>query len=140
VDSALAGLLGASISAIAGIAGGFIAAWQQQKADRLRWRQARADELRLEERRSVLELTSLLAEGSQAAAWLSWAATVKPAQAVIAEADEYNARMRALMPRLFSAQAAASGLSDSAFSRIDPLVQRLVGLDTKLGDASVRLS
>jgi hypothetical protein len=82
VDAALAGLLGASIGAISGVCGGFVAGWQQRKAEALRWQQARADELRKEERRSLLELTSLLAEGSQAAAWLCWAATVKPASAV----------------------------------------------------------
>ena len=99
----------------------------------------RADELRKEERRSLLELTSLLAEGSQAAAWLCWAATVKPASAVKADAGEYDARMRALLPRLFSAQAAASGLSETAFAQIDLLVQRLISLDTKLGTAAFRL-
>lgn len=61
------------------------------------------------------------------------------AEAVKVEAREYDARMRLLMPRLFCAQAAASGLSDEAFSQIDPLVQRLVSLDTKIGNASVRL-
>lgn len=139
MDAALAGLLGAFIGAIAGILGGFIAGWQQRKADVLRWKQARADELLKEERRSLLELTSLLAEGSQAMAWLSWAATANPAEAVKVEAREYDARMRLLMPRLFCAQAAASGLSDEAFSQIDPLVQRLVSLDTKIGNASVQL-
>jgi len=139
MDAALAGLLGASIGAIAGILGGFIAGWQQRKVEVLRWKQERADELRKEERPSLLELTSLLAEGSQAMAWLCWAATAKSAEAVKADAHEYDARMRALMPRLFSAQAAASGLSEEAFSQIDPLVQRLLSLDTKLGNASVRL-
>jgi hypothetical protein len=139
MDAALAGLLGASIGAITGLLGGFTAAWQQRRGDLLRWRQARVDELWKEERRSLLELTNLLAEGSQAAAWLAWAATVKTVDAVKADAHEYDARMRALLPRLFSAQAAASGLSETAFSEIDPLVQRLLTLDTRLGNASVRL-
>ena len=33
MDAALAGLLGASIGGVAGILGGFIAGWQQQKAE-----------------------------------------------------------------------------------------------------------
>jgi hypothetical protein len=139
MDAALASLLGASIGAITGVCGGFVAGSQQRKGETLRWRQARADELRKEERRSLLELTSLLAEGSQAAAWLCWAATIKPADAVKADVNEYETRMRALLPRLFSAQAAASGLSETAFSQIDPLVQALISLDTKLGTASFRL-
>jgi hypothetical protein len=110
MDAALAGLLGASNGTITGVFGGFIAGWQQRKGEALHWKQARADERRKEERRSLLELTSLLAEGSQVAAWLSWAATAKPADAVKADAHEYDARMRAILPRLFSAQAAASGL------------------------------
>ena len=139
VDAALAGLLGASIGAITGLCGGFVAGWQQRKVETLRWRQARTDELRKEERRSLLELTSLLAEGSQNAAWLCWAATVKSVEAVKADADDYETRMRALLPRLFSAQAAASGLSEEAYQQIDPLVQRLISLDTHLGDVSSRL-
>lgn len=139
MDAGLAGLLGAAIGAIAGLGGGFVAGWQERKVEALRWRQARADELRKEERRSLLKLTSLLAEGSQNAAWLCWAATVKPVEAVKVDADDYNARMRALMPRLFSAQAAASGLSEEAYEQIDPLVQRLISLDTHLGDLSSHL-
>lgn len=139
MDAALASLLGASIGAITGVCGGFVAGSQQRKVETLRWKQARADELRKEERRSLLELTSLLAEGSQAAAWLCWAATIKSADAVKADASDYETRMRALLPRLFSAQAAASGLSETAFSQIDPLVQSLISLDTKLGTASFRL-
>jgi len=139
VDAALAGLLGASIGAVTGVGGGFVTGWQQRKGETLRWRQARADELRKEERRSLLDLTGLLAEGSQNAAWLCWAATVKSLAAVKADADDYDGRMRALMPRLFSAQAAASGLSEKAFQQIDPLVQRLIELDHQLGNASVRL-
>jgi hypothetical protein len=139
MDAALAGLLGASVGAIAGILGGLVAGWQQRKSDALRWQQARADDLRREERRSLLELTSLLAEASQAAAWLSWAATIKSADALKAEASEYDVRMRAIMPRLFSAQAAASGLSDESFSQMDPLVDRLLSLDSDLGEVSLRL-
>lgn len=139
MNAALAGLLGASIGAIAGIFGGFVAGWQQRKADALRWEQARADELRREERRSLLELTSVLAEGSQAAAWFSWAASVMSAEAVKAEAREYDARMRVIMPRLFSAEAAASGLSEAAFSQMDAFVERLLSLDSDIGKVSVRL-
>jgi hypothetical protein len=87
MDAALASLHGVSIGAITGVCGGFVAGSQQRKGETLRWRQARADELRKEERRSLLELTSLLAKGSQAAAWLCWAVTIKPADAVKASLD-----------------------------------------------------
>src|SRR5689334_18794678 len=107
MDAALAGLLGASIGAITGLLGGVVVAWQQRRSDLLRWKQARVDELWKEERRSLLELTNLLAEGSQAAVWLTWAATAKTVDAVKADVQDYDARMRALLPRLFSAQAAA---------------------------------
>jgi hypothetical protein len=139
MDAALAGLLGASIGAISGVLGGLVAGRQQRKLESVRWKQARADEVRIEERRSLLELTKLLAEGYQAASWLSWAAEVKPIDAVKADANDYDTRMRTLLPRIASAEAAASGLSDEAFARIDPFVERLLILDTKLGAASVRL-
>jgi hypothetical protein len=47
--------------------------------------------------------------------------------------------MRAVLPKLFSAEAAASGLSDEAFSAIDPLVRRLLTLDNNLATAAVKL-
>jgi hypothetical protein len=139
MDAALAGLLGTSVGAVAGVLGGFVTGRQQQKNELMRWRQQRDDDVWKEERRSLLELTNLLAEASQAVVWLAWAATVKSVEAVKADANEYDGRMRAILPRLFSAQAAASGLSEQAFAQIDPLVQELLTLDTALGEASVRL-
>ena len=139
MDAAIAGLVGASIGALTGLLGGLIANWNQQRADLTRWRQARADDLWKEERRSLIELTNLMAEGCQAVIWLTWSATVKPADAIGQEASEYDARMRILLPRLFSAQAAASGLSDEAFVKIAPLVERILALDTAVGGACTLL-
>jgi hypothetical protein len=139
MDAALAGLIGASIGAMASLLGGLISGWQQRKGDAQRWYRERATEVWKEERRSLLELTTLLAEGAHAASWLCWAATGKPDEALKADVAEYDAKMRQLLPRLVSAQAAASGLSEEAFENIDPLVQRLFALDTQIGDATVQL-
>src|SRR5689334_17011473 len=71
MNAAIAGLLGAGIGAVAGLLGGLVSAWQQRKNDVARWHQARLDDLRREERRSLIELTNVLAEASQAAVWLT---------------------------------------------------------------------
>jgi hypothetical protein len=44
--------------------------------------------------------------------------------------------MRELLPQMMSAQAAAAGLSDDAFERIDPLVEELFTLDATVGTAA----
>lgn len=133
MDPAVAGLLGAAIGALSGLCTSLVTGWHQRQLERRRWQQSRSDELGKEERRALLELTTLLAEGSQNAAWLAWAAGAKPMHALQDEASDYELRMRLLLPKLFSAEAAASGLSDTAFAEIDPLVQRLVALDTRIG-------
>jgi hypothetical protein len=139
MDAAVAGLAGAAIGALSGLFTAVVTGWNQRRSDRQRWQQTRIDELWKEERRALLELTSLLAQGSQAASWLAWSASVKPAESVLQEASDYEHRMRELLPKLFSAQAAASGLSDAAFAEINPLVQRLAAMDTQIGSACARL-
>jgi hypothetical protein len=137
MDATVASLLGTSIGALAGLLGGFAAGVQQRSAERERWRQSRRDAVADSEREALLEVTALLAEGTQAASWLAWAATVKTATEMRAEVAEYDQRMRGLLPKLVSAEATASGLSDETFDRIDPLVQRLMVLDSRLGNAYV---
>ena len=92
-----------------------------------------------EERRSLLYLTKQISIASQAMAWLAWSASTKPLEAVKAEAEAYDARMRKLLPKIFSAQAAASGLSDKNYERILDLVGRLIELDTFLGTKCTQL-
>jgi hypothetical protein len=70
-----------------------------------RWKQERAEEAWKKERLSALELTSILAQGSQAAARLSGAAMVKSATELQADAGEYKDRMRWISPRVCGAQA-----------------------------------
>jgi hypothetical protein len=139
MDAAVVGLIGGFVGAIAGLLGALIAGWQQRLAEAQRWRQGRADEIWKEERRSLLELTTLIATASQAMAWLAWSASIKPPEAVKKEAETYDDRMRELLPMIFSAQAAASGLSDTTYKTIQELVGRLVDLDTFLGTKCVEL-
>jgi hypothetical protein len=133
MDAAVIGLIGGVTGAIAGLLGGMIAGWQQRLAEAQRWRQGRADEIWKEERQSLLELTTLIAIASQAMAWLAWSASTKPLEAVKAEAELYDTRMRDILPKIFGAQAAASGLSDETYETIQELVNRLIKLDTFLG-------
>jgi hypothetical protein len=133
MDAAVVGLIGGIAGAVTGLLGGMIAGWQQRLAEAQRWRQERADEIWKEERRSLLELTTLIAIASQAMAWLAWSASTKPLEAVKVEAELYDARMRDILPKIFSAQAAASGLGDETYKTIQDLVSRLIQLDTFLG-------
>jgi hypothetical protein len=47
--------------------------------------------------------------------------------------------MRDILPKIFSAQAAASGLSDATYQRIYDLVNNLIQLDTLIGTKCVEL-
>lgn len=87
-----------------------------------------------------MELTTLIAIASQAMAWLAWSASTKPLEAVKDEAELYDSRMRDLLPRIFSAQAAASGLSDATYKTIQDVVDRLIELDTFLGTKCVEMN
>ena len=139
MGAAVVGLIGGIAGAIAGLLGALIAGWQQRLAEAQRWRQERADEIWKEERRSLLDLTTLIAIASQAMAWLAWSASTKPLEAVKEEAELYDTRMRELLPKIFSAQAAASGLNDTTYETIQDLVNRLIQLDTFLGTKCVEL-
>jgi hypothetical protein len=90
-------------------------------------------------RQALLELTQLLTSGTYAIAWLGWSVSVQSAEEVRREIDIYNAKFRELIPQLLAAEAAAAGQSDDAFERIDPLVNELLVLDTKVGTAAATL-
>jgi hypothetical protein len=139
MDAAVAGLLGATLGSLTGLAGSLLTPGLQRRTEEAKWKQARADELWREERRALLELTTLVAEGCQALSWASWAASAKSTEALRADLAEYDAGMRALLPKLMSAQAAAAGVSEDVFDRIDPMVTELYRLDLAIGNASVQL-
>jgi hypothetical protein len=125
IDAAIAGLIGAGIGAVAGLVAGVIGGWQQRLAEAQRWGQGRADEIWRTERQSLIELTTLTVTGCQAMAWISWSASAKSLEDVRIEVDIYNERMRDLLPRVFSAQAAASGLDDQTYEKIQRIIARL---------------
>jgi len=139
VDAALIGLAGAVAGAAAGLGASLIAVWQQRLGEAQRWRQSRADEIWRIERQSLVELTTLVATACQAMAWVAWSAAVKPLEGVRAEADIYNERMRDLLPKIFSAQAAASGLNDQTYEKIQEIIAHLIELDTGLGTEFTKL-
>jgi len=140
MDAAVIGLIGGVAGAIAGLLGGLIAGWQQRLGEAQRWRQARADEIWKDERLSLLELTKTISVGSQAMAWLAWSAGTKPLEKVKEEAELYDTRMRDILPQIFSAQAAASGLDDQTYETIQALVNHMIDLDTFLGTKCFELN
>ena len=120
------------------------AQWIHQRQHRwkdmvLRRNLERVDKAWDKKRHSLLELASMLAEGSQTAAWFCGSATGTSADEIRADAQEYKDRMRVILPRLCSAHAAASGPGKAAYPQIDSLLQRLIALDQDLGRASARL-
>lgn len=137
-DAALAGLIGAGIGAITGVASSSLAAWHQTRLERERARAARADELSRAERDAMLDLMRLLATATHAIEWLAWAATAEIQDVFRQEMDAYNTRMRELLPQLVAAEVAAASLSDDAFERIDPLINDLLALDQEVGTAGAQ--
>jgi hypothetical protein len=136
MDAAVAGLIGAAIGALAGVIGSTLTAWQQNRAERERRQAARLDEFLKAERQALLNLAELVATGTQAMLWLAWAAVHKSSTEAQEEIDSYEARMRELLPRLLAAEAEAGSVSDDAFGRVNPLVDRLTVLDTEIGTAA----
>ncbi|MBK8468334.1 MAG: hypothetical protein WAR57_01050 [Candidatus Phosphoribacter sp.] len=136
MDATVAGLIGTGIGAAAGILGSALTARHQRLLEYERMRSARVDELARAERQALLELLQLLATGTQAVAWLAWAATSQSSARLREEIESYDARMRELLPKLLAAEAAAASLSAEAFDRIDPLVRELISLDTAVGTAA----
>ena len=136
MDATVAGLIGTAIGAAAGIAGSALTAHHQRLLEYERMRSARMDELARAERQALLDLLQLLAIGTQAVAWLAWAATAQSSARLREEIESYDARMRELLPKLLASEAAAASLSDGAFDRIDPLVRELISLDTAVGTAA----
>jgi hypothetical protein len=139
VDAALVGLIGAIAGAVAGLGASIIAGWQQRLGEAQRWRQGRVDEVWRTERQSLIDLTTLIATGYQAMAWVSWSASVMPLEGVREESMIYNDRMRDLLPRIFSAQAAASGLNEATYDTIQEIIKRLIEMDTELGTECTKL-
>jgi hypothetical protein len=72
-------------------------------------------------------------------AWVAWSASIKPLVDVQTEANIHNDRMRELLPRIFSAQAAASGLNEQTYHTIQAVIARLIELDTELGTECTKL-
>ena len=72
-------------------------------------------------------------------AWISWSASVMPLEGVQEESLIYNDRMRELLPRIFSAQAAASGLNEQTYDTIHTIIERLIEMDTALGTECTKL-
>jgi hypothetical protein len=136
MDAAIAGLIGAGLGAVASTTASMMATFQQTRSERERVRAARADEALRAEREALVRLCELLATGTQAVAWLGWAAKVQPPQVLQQEMQTYDKRMRELIPRLLAAEVAAASLSDDAFDRVDPLVRDLIALDTRVGTAA----
>lgn len=62
--------------------------WVQRRNEEVKWKQARADELWREERRALLVLTTLLAEGCQVAGLVCWAATAIALQELLSDVDQ----------------------------------------------------
>lgn len=136
MDAAVAGLLGTAIGAFAGVIGSLLTSRQQYRTEQARLRAARSDELVKAERQALLHLTEVQATGTHAVSLLAWAARVLPDHQFRQEIESYEKRMRELLPQMTAAEAAAAGLSEDAFERIDPLVEELFHLDETVGTAA----
>lgn len=136
MDAALAGLLGTAVGAVAGIVGSLLAGRHQLRIERERAQAARHDELSRAARQSLLDLVQVVATGTQAIAWVTWAVECQPKEDSLVEARRYEDTMRELLPRLVSAQVAVASQSDATtYERLDPLVRTLVNIDARVGTA-----
>jgi len=124
---------------MAGLLGSALTAWYQLRAERQRTAIARHEEMVKTGRQALMELTQLSTSGTQAIAWLGWSVEVQTHADVQREVERYDTRIRELLPQLLAAEAAAASSSDEAFEQLDPLVNDLIVLDTKVGTAAAGL-
>jgi hypothetical protein len=138
MDPAVASLLGALIGGLAGIAGGWFSGANQARLEREKWLRARSDEFAKELRTAVRELTTELADACHAMDWLCWLAKYGPDRLTSERIDHYDDTMHRLFPGLFGLHAVIAGMDQEVHRKLLPLVDGVVDLDARVGQASLR--
>ena len=129
-------LLGVLIGAGAGILGGYLSGWQQARLEYKKWQRTRQDETVKEINLAVTELMKKIATTAQTISWFTWEADYRPDRITKETIDNYDLEIRRLFPEIDSALIMVSSLSNKAYERLSPLVNKIYNLDLEVSRAT----
>jgi hypothetical protein len=132
MDAALAGLLGTAVGAAAGIVGTALTVRHQRLLEAERARVAHEGELLRLEREALLDLADRFAAALNTVLYLTWYASKIPERVTTEALVDYEETMKDLLGSLLGSHIGASSLSGTAFTTIDPLIQKLYELDERI--------
>lgn len=139
LSPAVATIIGASVGALAAIAGGVITAWLQLRLERGRWPRAREEALAQDLRKAIQDLTTRMAAALHSMCWLTWSADVRPERITRAQIDQYDAELHKLLPEIIGGLTAVAALDPPAFLKLSPLGEEIYALDYDVGQACLTL-
>ena len=137
MDTAIVGLLAASIGAAAGLAGAFVTARQQRVLELQRTEVQLVAERQRETRLAVGEFAGDMARAVQAISWFTWEAAHRVDHIGPDWVARYDTEMKQHLPVLMASLSRAAALSSVAFVRFKPLVEKLFDLDAEVAEAAV---
>ena len=137
MGSAFLPVLGALIGALAVILVAFLNNQRQSRLERDKWSRGLSDAFANELRAAVKELATELAKASHSMCWLCWLASHGPSRLTQERIDQYDTEMHVLLPRITGLHAVIAGMDQRVHSDLAPLVQRVVEIDSAIGDAGL---
>ena len=137
MDGAVAGLLGATIGALSGLAGGFFTGRRQLKVERDKWLQARKDEIQKDIRLAAAELTRKIAAANHSMVWLTWKAHFQPNDLTKEDISVYDKEMHVLKPEIIGALMNLCALDKSLYDKMNPFVTKTNVLDGRIRIAAI---
>jgi hypothetical protein len=138
--SALPGLVGALVGALAAIGGSVFTSSRQASLEKDKWQRAKEDEWEKNTRLALAELTKSLAAGVHAIAWCTWAAKFEPEEMQVEHFAIYDKEIRGLFPVIVGARVVLATLDPELHKKMTPLIKKLYKLDAELTHASVLFS
>src|SRR5262245_38210832 len=111
MDATTASLIGASIGALTGLAGGWLSGVRQSKIEHQKWVRANRDTIEKDARLALADLTKKLAAGVHAMCWLSWKAKFEPDKLSERDLSAYDTSMQSLFPDIVGSRVILAALS-----------------------------
>jgi hypothetical protein len=137
IASALPGVLGALVGALAAIGGSVFTSNRQARLEKDKWQRAKEDEWEKETRLALADLTKSLAAAVHAIAWCTWCAMYEPEEMHRKHFDRYDKESRELFPVIVGARVVLARLDHELHEKMTPLIKKLYRLDAELSHAWV---
>jgi hypothetical protein len=137
MDGAVAGLIGATIGALSGLAGGFLTGRRQLKVERDKWLQSRKDEIQKDIRLAAAELTRKIAAANHSMLWLTWKAHFQPNDLTNEDISDYDKEMHVVKPEIIGALMNLCALDENLYDRMNPFVIKTHVLDGRIAIAAI---